>query len=49
MRTPFSCNFDAADGTRVNVRVSPDDTAVMLDSAALEAMNKVSVTGASKK
>ena len=49
MRAPFSCNFDTADGTRVNVRVSPDDAAVMLDSAALEAMNKVLVTGASKK
>jgi predicted esterase YcpF (UPF0227 family) len=49
MCAPFSCNFDAADGTRVNVRVSPDDAAVMLDSAALEAMNKVLVTGGKKR
>ena len=45
IRSPFSCNFDTADGTCVNVRVTPDDAAVMLDSASLEAMSKVLVSG----
>jgi hypothetical protein len=50
MRAPFSCDFDAADGKRVDVRVSPDDAAVLtLDSAALEAMNEVLATGHGKK
>jgi hypothetical protein len=49
MRAPFSTDFDTPDGTRVNVRVTADDAAVMLDAAALEAMNKVLVTGGSKK
>jgi hypothetical protein len=45
LRAVFSCNFDTPDGTRVNVRVSSDDAAVMLDASALEAMKKVLVTG----
>ena len=41
MRAPYCCELDGADGSRVNVFVTPDDAAVVLDTAALKAMNKV--------
>ena len=39
----LSINFDTPDGAGVNIRVSQDDTAVMLDVATLEAIKKMLV------
>ena len=44
MRAPFSCDIDG-----VNIRVTPDDAAIMFDQAALGAMNKVLVIGGGDK
>jgi hypothetical protein len=30
MQTPYSCDFNAPDGTKINVQVLPDDAAIML-------------------
>jgi hypothetical protein len=49
MRAPFSCDLETPDGTSINVLVSPDDAAVMLDEAALGAMKKVLVAGGRQK